>query len=907
MILGMGLRERPAPVGAAGNGGVPARRAVIRWAYRLFRREWRQQVLVVALLAVAVAATILGVAVAANAPSDLNAAIHGTANGALSLPGSDPHLAADIAAIKNQYAVGPVDVIENQAIAVPGSVATMNLRAQDPHGPYGRPMLALVSGRYPAGPGEVAVTSGVASLFNLRIGGVWREGGKVRRVVGLVENPANLRDEFALVAPGQVTAPTQVTVLFNEKPRAFSGVGPLHFPGGAQQMRGQPIARNAPPSLSPAVTVLVLAVVGLIFIGLVAMAGFTVMAQRRLRALGMLAAVGATDRNIRLVMVTGGAAVGAAGALTGAAAGFGAWAVYAPRLQASAGHVIDPFHLPWPLIATAMALAVATAVAAAWRPARSASRIPVVAALSGRPALPTAPHRFAVPAVILFAAGLGCLASAGGWAQLGTGAGSGGWTTAAVYGGRSTLLLVAGIVATSLGALLLARLAVPLPAAAAGRAPVAVRIALRDLARYRARSGAALAAVSFAVFLAVLTCVLVTASYSNPLTFAGPNLAPNQVIVYQPRSIGRGIDLNSPGPAPTPAQQRALQAKVSALAASLHARFAVTLYSAGRPSDWCTGLVGAAARRCGPLAPDQTNQRATLWQAVSKGAVPREEAMLQDSLNYQGPLYVATPSLLHAYGIKPSQIEPDTDILTSRPGLASVPRLELLGQGDVVTHMNPPGHEVSETRYCPPATCDAHPKFQTITSLPTGTSAPSTVITEHAVHALGQQLAPDGWLIQTTGPLTPVQINAARQMALAAGTRIETASGQPSLSQVRGWATGAGLLLALSVLAMTAGLIRAETARDLRTLTAAGASAATRRTLTAATAGALGLLGALLGTAVAYLAVIAWAHSSLATTLRPVPAADLVIILAGLPLAAAVSGWLLGGREPPAIARQPLE
>ncbi|MGE5287053.1 MAG: hypothetical protein ACM3ML_07600 [Micromonosporaceae bacterium] len=346
---------------------------------------------------------------------------------------------------------------------------------------------------------------------------------------------------------------------------------------------------------------------------------------------------------------------------------------------------------------------------------------------------------------------------------------------------------------------------------------------------------------------------------------------------------------------------------MNALAASLHAQFAVTLYSAGRPSNWCTDVAGAAARRCGPFAPNQTNQRATLWQEVSKGAVPREKAMLQDSLNYQGPLYVATPSLLHAYGIKPSQIAPDTDVLTSRAGLASVPGLQLLGQGDVVTRMNPPGHEVSQTRYCPPAPCDAHPKFQTVTSLPTGTSAPSTVITERAVRALGQQLVPDGWLIQTTGPLTPVQINAARQMALASGTRIETASGQPSLSQVRGWATGAGLLLALAVLAMTAGLIRAETASDLRTLTAAGASGTTRRFLTAATAGALGLLGALLGTAVAYLAVIAWAHGSLATTLRPVPAADLVIIVAGLPLAAAVSGWLLGGREPPAIARQPLE
>src|SRR5919108_86607 len=38
------------------------------------------------------------------------------------------------------------------------------------------------------------------------------------------------------------------------------------------------------------------------------------------------------------------------------------------------------------------------------------------------------------------------------------------------------------------------------------------------------------------------------------------------------------------GPAPTPAQQQALEAKVNALAASFHARFVLPLYSAGRPN-----------------------------------------------------------------------------------------------------------------------------------------------------------------------------------------------------------------------------------------------------------------------------------------------------------------------------------
>jgi hypothetical protein len=38
-----------------------------------------------------------------------------------------------------------------------------------------------------------------------------------------------------------------------------------------------------------------------------------------------------------------------------------------------------------------------------------------------------------------------------------------------------------------------------------------------------------------------------------------------------------------------------------------------------------------------------------------------------------------------------------------------------------------------------------------------------------------------------------------------------------------------------------------------------------------------------------------------------VPTTSLLFILVGMPLAAAVAGWLLAGREPDAIAHQPLE
>jgi putative ABC transport system permease protein len=110
---------------------------------------------------------------------------------------------------------------------------------------------------------------------------------------------------------------------------------------------------------------------------------------------------------------------------------------------------------------------------------------------------------------------------------------------------------------------------------------------------------------------------------------------------------------------------------------------------------------------------------------------------------------------------------------------------------------------------------------------------------------------------------------------------------------------------------MSVGLIRSETANDLRTLAATGASSYTRRTLTAATAGALGLLGAVLGTFAAYICVIGWLRGNSVNggiaALGNVPVANLLVILLGLPLVAAAAGWLLAGRRPSGIAHQPIE
>jgi putative ABC transport system permease protein len=68
----------------------------------------------------------------------------------------------------------------------------------------------------------------------------------------------------------------------------------------------------------------------------------------------------------------------------------------------------------------------------------------------------------------------------------------------------------------------------------------------------------------------------------------------------------------------------------------------------------------------------------------------------------------------------------------------------------------------------------------------------------------------------------------------------------------------------------------------------------------------LSLLGALIGTAAAYLALLAWFHRNL-QPLTNVPLADLTALVVGLPLIATITSWLLAGRHPTGLARAAIE
>ena len=802
-----------------------------RWAWRLFRREWRQQLLVLTLIGVAVAATVFAAGVATNTPPPKNATLGG-APYAVTMPGTEPHLTAAIdTVVSDAHQAGTsVQVVEEQRLST-GSLNPVDLRSERPDGPFARSSLALLAGRYPDGPGQVALTRSVASLYDVGVGDRWHAAGRSWQVTGLVENPDNLLDSFALVAPGQLPAPTSVSILLSSAPRSS-------LPAGATLV--------APPGassgFSPATVVLVVALFGLLFVGMIAAAGFTVLAQRRLRALGMVSALGATHRDVRRVMVANGAVVGAIGAVVGAALGLSGWFAYAPHLQSSTGHRIDAGNLPWSTIAVTMAFAVLVAVRAARRPARTIAEMPVVAALRGRAPRPKPAHRSAIPGVVLLAAGGYLLASSGGWGATGASA---------------TVHVLGGLLAVVLGAVLVGPLCIGALAALGRHAPVAERLAFRDLARYRARSGAALSAISVAVLVAVLVFLMGGARYANALDYFGPNLSSNELVVYTPAGAAAAgyssQNLCSSNGNLIAQQLRSAEAGVRAIASSLTTTDVLTLQTA-------TGL---------------------LIQTSGGGTDV-------------GLPYVATPQLLAHYGIRPSDIRPGVVLLSSRSGLTGAPALQL-------------PLTCSFKNACPPRSCIANPTIQTLPALPPDTADPNLVVTPYAVHKYGLHPETAAWLLQTKGPLTASQINGARQRASALGLVIETKNDNPSLAQLDTWATVAGMLLALGVLVMTVGLVRSETANDLRILTAAGASSRVRRAITAATAGGLGLLGAGIGTAVAYLAAAAYFHNQIGQRLGHAPITDLLLILVALPAVAAAGAWLLSGRQPSVISHQPIE
>ena len=707
-------RDRPVREPDDPRRAAAARRVLSRWALRLAVREWKQRILIVLLITVATAATVLGIAVASATPGTPNYGIYGTASTLVQLPGNTPDLPGVIAKIEKAY--GAASVIDDQPI-VTGQAGGADLRAQDPNAPYTHVLLALDSGRYPTAAGQVAVTSGLAQLYGLRIGSVWHvpasagaSAGRAFIVTGIVENPSNLLDEFALVPPGQFGRAAERADL----PRGIAGLGRRGGGRGRhpRQRDGQRAAalghhRVAGDDRADRLG----ARPGLHRPGRVRRVHRDGPAQA---ARPRHARVARRDRERRAVRAArrrrwwSACSARFSARRSGWASGSGT----DPHLETATAHRTDP---PRPALGGRDHRAAARrghlrhrrrlagtrgqqgpGGRRALRPGHRAARDQKVAA--PRPHLP---GRRPVRPVLLRR-----LARR---------------RPGRLPGHRRPDRLRDRV-----------RPARPVrrgPARpVAGRAPLATRLALRDLARYRSRSGAALAAVSFAVFLATVAIVIASVRFDDALDYVARTWRPTSSSLYAPGNDGSQYQ---PGQFTPAAKLAAARHEADTLAAQLHAPapleldLAVSTHVVGaRPA--CAESARGAASRCTARG----SAAACTWP-------PRPCSRRSASAR--------------ARSTRPPTCSP------CAPGCRRRGASRWLSGSFLAA--SPPG--------CPAGMCIVEPGHPGGRQAAGGTSVPNMVITEQAVRALHETIVPVGWLVQAPAALTPVQVNAARQAAVA--------------------------------------------------------------------------------------------------------------------------------------------
>ncbi|GAA5010236.1 FtsX-like permease family protein [Actinopolymorpha pittospori] len=351
----------------------------------------------------------------------------------------------------------------------------------------------VVDGRAPKSADEIAVSpnlvdDGFGPGQRIRFGAgdhpeVW--------VVGVVRNPADLSSRQLVGIPGSILRGAggsgDTTYLIDTHGRAITwpDVQQLNTHGLVVQSRA--VLQDPPPhKMVPrlitdsypstpdatlvAFTVLVAAGV-LLEVVLLAGPAFAVGARRQSRQLALFVATGGTPRDVRRVVLAQGIVLGFGSAFLGILLAIALVALTRPISSQLIGHDISSLRISPLDLGALLVVGSLAALAAAYIPARHASRQDTVVALAGRP-------RRGGPALGLVLMVVGAIV------VLALGRQPGGEWRVAV----GTFVLVAGtIMITPVLIGLLNRLG--------GRLPLSLRLATRDGARHQSRTVPAVAAI----------------------------------------------------------------------------------------------------------------------------------------------------------------------------------------------------------------------------------------------------------------------------------------------------------------------------------------------------------------------------------------------------------------------------
>ncbi len=270
-----------------------------------------------------------------------------------------------------------------------------------------------------------------------------------------------------------------------------------------------PLQLDRPPVLSGVVASLLL-----VEVALIAAAAFSTGARRRLREFGLLSTIGAEPAHIRRLVIVEALVLGVAGSIVGVVLGAVGTRMATGVIRHMAYHpVVSATARPSEMIAPAV-VGVVAAVAAAWMPARTASRVAPLTALSGR--MPTRPvkHRMVPLALGLLAVGLVMSGTAAERSR----------NTFDVSDGQILTILLGALLCLA-GSAFLASWVVDRVAARAERLPVSLRLVARDAGRQRFRSS-----VTVAGLVVVMALPVVVASVALTEHAKNGNDAPNALV-----------------------------------------------------------------------------------------------------------------------------------------------------------------------------------------------------------------------------------------------------------------------------------------------------------------------------------------------------------------------------------------
>lgn len=568
------------------SGSAP-NRAIARLAIGGIRRHLRRSVLVVALLAVPIAAAIVAAAGSrALFPSGEEQARwhYGAADVVVQQPGflpfgadavsldpeelaantgldrhraeqlqewlisSDPTYLGDVVA-----SVGPdVDtaVVEHSWSAL--GARGIEVLGIDPTSPVTQGIVTLDAGTWPNDGAEISLTPEAAAAYGVTIGdSVAIDGLGEFRVSGVHLQNADARARGALVLPGTIDMPSAVDHLMAGDGLDADAWGPLMtalahevgpetadlllgsgnvYVAPAQDFygydAGAPLELDRPPVLAGFVAALLL-----LEVGLIAAAAHAAGARRRLREFGLLATIGANPDHIRRLVLFEAVALGVVSVVLGCIGGVVATWALAGTIADLPTHVVTDVGTHVSDLVAPVGVGLVAALLAAWWPARTSARVPVLSALAGR--MPTRPLRFrAVPwALALAGSGLLILGAVSETARTDPDL-SDGAVLVMLFG---SLLVLAG--AAVGGTWFVGRIA-----AHADRLPLSLRLVARDAGRQQFRSAMAIAGLVVVLAAPIgIAAAVVTAEADSRSTFVPEALEDEVVIQGAPLPDGEEL------------------------------------------------------------------------------------------------------------------------------------------------------------------------------------------------------------------------------------------------------------------------------------------------------------------------------------------------------------------------------